>query len=138
MVFFHFVLIFNFWKMYHPFPLDLFKFEWKVPASVQSFDLLGYDVFLGLDSNETKSMHAVNLLHQMLGVRRKQLFITELWGPSLGRKRKKCSIILLSVFLLSHRGRIHTLDIFKERFTVIIIKSVKKFLFPFFSSFRDL
>lgn len=59
----HFVLLFNFWKLRPPFPLYVFEFEGKVPASVQSFDLLGYDVFLGPHSNETKSPRRLSIIY---------------------------------------------------------------------------
>ena len=45
------------------FPLYLLKSECKVPASVLSFDLLGYDAFLGLHSNETKVPHTLSVIN---------------------------------------------------------------------------
>lgn len=75
--------------MYHPFPLDLFKFEWKVPASIQSFDLLGYDVFLGLDSNETKSLRMLSIFYIKCSSEEKATFLLQnseapLWGEKGG------------------------------------------------------
>lgn len=66
----------HFLKMHHPFPLDGFKFECKVPTSVLSFDLLSC-VCLGLYPNEAVTAQAVSHLHQMLGVWSKRLFIME-------------------------------------------------------------
>lgn len=105
---FFFVLIFNFWKIYHPFPLDLFKCERKVPASVQSFDPLGYDVLLGLDSNESKPLQTLSIFYIKCGKWGESDFYYRTLRPSLGRKREKCDMWLLSIFLLLAWGVLWT------------------------------
>lgn len=128
--FFHLILIFNFWEMDHPFPLDLFKSEWKVPASVQSFDLLGYDVFLGLDSNETKSLCMLSIFYIKCWEWGESDFLLQnSEAPLWGEKKRKCGVTLLPISF--SRGENMYFLTWREHFMVIIIKSVKKLPSPF-------
>lgn len=104
----HFVfLIFNLWKIYPSFPLYLFKFEWKVPASVQSLIFLALMPPLAWSLMRLSPLLYCQHRHQMLEWGESRFYCRTL-RPSLGRKMEKYAVWLLSVFLLSHMGVLRT------------------------------